>query len=55
MATWWRQLYKMGKALVGLEGPLQVVAHVKADPSLGPSLGPRLGPSLGPRLGQAKG
>ena len=29
VATWWRQLYKMGKALVGLEGPLQVVAHVK--------------------------
>ena len=29
VATWWRQMYKMGKALVGLEGPLQVVAHVK--------------------------
>ena len=29
VGSWSRQLYKMQKALVGLEGPLKVVAHVK--------------------------
>ena len=29
VASWSRQLYKMGKTLVGLDGPLRVVAHVK--------------------------
>ena len=29
VASWSRQLYKMAKSLVGLEGPLKVVAHVK--------------------------
>ena len=29
VGAWWRQLYKMGKSLAGLEGPLKVVAHVK--------------------------
>ena len=29
VASWSRQLYKMSKTLVGLEGPLKVVAHVK--------------------------
>mgnify|MGYP001463424554 CR=1 FL=1 len=29
VASWSRQLYKMGKTLVGLDGPLKVVAHVK--------------------------
>jgi dynein heavy chain len=29
VGNWWRSLYKLGKALVGLDGPLKVVAHVK--------------------------
>ncbi|KAL3933563.1 MAG: hypothetical protein SGPRY_000228, partial [Prymnesium sp.] len=29
VGNWWRTLYKLGKALTGLENPLKVVAHVK--------------------------
>ena len=30
VGDWWRALYKLGKALAGLDGPLRVVASVKA-------------------------
>ena len=30
VADWWRQLYKIGKSLFGLSGPISVVEHVKA-------------------------
>ena len=29
VGTWWRLLYKLGKSLAGLDGPLKVVAYVK--------------------------
>ena len=29
VGNWWRQLYKLGKALTGLAGPLKVVGYVK--------------------------
>ena len=29
VSSWWRQLYKLGKSLTGLPGPLKVVAYVK--------------------------
>ena len=30
VGAWWRLLYKLSKSLAGLEGPLKVVAYVKA-------------------------
>ena len=46
--NWWRVLYKLGKALVGLTGPLKVVGQVKEQlegfrshlPTLGALLNP---------------